>query len=140
MREDRTLDEAEPPLAVVAFLHHLGAENVGRHQIGRELHSQGVKANDDSQCLDKLGLGQSRHADQQPVSAREQRREGQVDDTLLAENDAANLRSRSSDALERHIGVAGQLGWIGDTRHVHRLVLCAMQMAHCFVLSSGALN
>ena len=130
----------KPALAVVTFLHHLGAENVGRHQVGRELHPQGVEANDDSQRLDELGLGQSRHADQQSVSARQQCREGQVDDALLTENDAADLRSCGCDALQRHVGVAGQLAWIGDIRHVHRLVLCAMRMAYGFVLSSGALD
>ncbi len=57
LSEDRTLDETEATLAIVTFLHHLGAENVGWHQIGRELHPQGVKANDDSQRLDELGLG-----------------------------------------------------------------------------------
>src|ERR1700728_4605587 len=40
LSEDRTLDETERPLAVVTFLHHLGAENVGGDQIRRELHPQ----------------------------------------------------------------------------------------------------
>ena len=97
-----------------------------RHQVGRELHPQRVEANDDPQRLDELGLGQSRHADQQSVSAREQCRERKVDDALLAENDAADLRSRRCDALQRRVGVAGQLAWIGDIGHVHRLVLCAI--------------
>ena len=66
----------KPSLAVMTFLHHLGAENVGRHQIRRELHSQGIEPNDNSQSLDEFSLGQSRHADQQSVSTGEQGREG----------------------------------------------------------------
>ena len=142
LREDRPLDEAEAALAVLTFLHHLGAENVGGHQIGRELHPQRVEANDDPQRLDQLGLGEARHADQQSVSAGEQRRERQVDDPLLAEYDAADLRARGGDALQRRVGVAGQLAWIGDIGHVHRLVLCAMRtgLRFRFVVKRTRLN
>ena len=103
---------------------------------------QRVEANDNSQRLDQLGLGESRHADQQSVSARKQRRERQVDDALLAEYDAADLRPRGGDALQRRVGVAGQLAWIGDIGHVHRLVLCAHAhgLRFCFIFKRTRLN
>jgi hypothetical protein len=76
------------------------------------------------------------------VSTCEQCREGKVDDTLLTENDAADLSTRSGDALQRHIGVAGQLAWIGDIGHAHQLVLCATPdgLQFCFVFRRIKLN
>ena len=52
-----------------AFLQHLGAEDVGRHQVGRELDAAGVEAEHDAHGLDQLGLGEAGHADQQRVAA-----------------------------------------------------------------------
>jgi hypothetical protein len=80
-------------------------------------------------CTRKLGLGQPGHTDQQSVSTCKQSRERQVDDALLAENNPTDLRSRIGDVLERRIGVAGQLSWVGDMGHAHQLVLCAVRMA-----------
>ena len=70
--ENRPPDEAEGPSAVEPLLHDFGAEDVGRHQIGRELHAQGVEPHDDAEGLDKLRLGEARDADQEAVAAGEQ--------------------------------------------------------------------
>ena len=69
LREDRAGDEAEAALAARRFLQHLGAENVGGHQVGRELDAPRVEAERGAQGLDQLGLGEARHADQQRVAA-----------------------------------------------------------------------
>ncbi len=98
--EDRSADEAESPLAVVAFLHHLGAEDVGGHQVRRELHAAGVESDDDAERFDQLRLGEARNADQEAVTAREQHGQAQIDDAGLSHDDRADLGARRRDALE----------------------------------------
>ena len=39
VREDRPFDEAELASALVVFVEHRGAGDVGRHQVGRELNA-----------------------------------------------------------------------------------------------------
>ena len=90
LREDRAGDEAEGALAEFVLLHHLGAENVGRHQVGRELDAAGIEAEHDAERLDQLGLGKARHADQQRMAAGEQRHQRALDHAFLAEDDAAD--------------------------------------------------
>ena len=70
--EDRPPNEAERPSAVQPLLHDFGAEDVGGHQIGGELHAQGVEPDNDAQRLDKLRLGEPRDADQKAVAAGEE--------------------------------------------------------------------
>ena len=67
--EDRAGDEAEAALAAGALLQHLGAEDVGRHQVGGELDAPGVEPEHDAHGLDQLGLGEAGHADQQRMAA-----------------------------------------------------------------------
>ena len=80
LREDRTLHETEAAPPSARFLQHLGAEDVGRHQIGRELHAPGVEAEHGAERLDELGLGEARHADKQAVAARQKRDQSLLDD------------------------------------------------------------
>ncbi len=69
LREHRTGDEAEIALAAGAFLQHFAAENVGRHQVGRELNAARIEAERDPHRFDQLGLGEAGHADQEAVAA-----------------------------------------------------------------------
>ena len=66
------LHEPERTPPVGALVEDLGAEDVGRHQVGRELHAPGIEAEDDAEGLDELGLGEARHADEQAVAAGEE--------------------------------------------------------------------
>ena len=139
--EDRAADEAEHPLAVEPLLHHLGAENVGRHQVGRELHPQRVEPDDNPERLDELRLGEAGDADQEPVTARQQNGERQIDNPLLAEDDAADLGARRADPLERRVDVARQETGPCGVGHAHPFVLCApMRLASGFALTPGALD
>ncbi len=52
-REDRPGDEAEGAPAGVAFLQHFGAQDVGRHQVGRALDALVVEAQHDAERLDQ---------------------------------------------------------------------------------------
>ena len=90
LREHRAGDEAETALAARRLLQHLGAENVGGHQVGRELDAPRIEPERRAHGLDQLGLGEARHADQQPVAAGEDRDQRAVDHLLLAEDDGAD--------------------------------------------------
>src|SRR5207244_1158616 len=69
--EDRTGDEAEAALAARALVQHFAAEDVGRHQVRRELDAAGVEPEHDAHGLDQLGLGEAGETDQQRVAATE---------------------------------------------------------------------
>ena len=60
------------------------------------------------EARDERGLGQARHADEQPVAAREQRDQQQLDDLLLADDAAPELLD----------DLALGLGQPGDQLHV----------------------
>jgi hypothetical protein len=81
-------------MADVALLQHLRAQDVGRHQVGRELDALAFHAEHDAQRLDQLGLGEARHANQQQMTPRQKRNQGLIDDLLLAINDLADGAAR----------------------------------------------
>ena len=88
----KTGPEMKRKLALAArrLFQHLGAENVGRHQVGRELDAPRVEPERDAHGLDQLGLGEARHADQQRMAAGQHRDQRAVDHPLLAEDDRAD--------------------------------------------------
>ena len=118
--EDRALDEAEGAAAGIAFLHHLGAQDVGRHQVGGELDALGFHAQHDAQSLDQLGLGEAGDADQQQVAARQERNQGLIDDILLAINDLADRGARGPElgAQAFDVGQGGEGIGVGRGRSV----------------------
>ena len=119
--EDGALDEAEAaPAAGGVVLQHLRADDVGGHQVGRELDALGVEAQDFAQRLHQQRLGEARHADQQGVAAAQQGDQRVLDHLLLAEDDGA---CRLVDALDT---LAGRLdtrddGFIGLGECAHAL-------------------
>ncbi len=94
---------------MLVLLHHLGAENVGRHQVRRELDAAGVEAEHDAERLDQLGLGEAGHADQQRVAAGEQRDQRALDHAFLAEDDAADAVADPGDVGQRLFGLGDHL-------------------------------
>ena len=72
MAEDRPLQEAKAAPSIGLVFQHLTAQNIGRHQIGRELHALGIQPHHPAQRFHQLGLAQARHTDQQHMPAREQ--------------------------------------------------------------------
>jgi len=108
--EHRALDEAERAVAHVAFFQHLGAQDVGRHQVGRELDALAFHAQHDAQGLDQLGLGEARDADQKQVTAGQEGNQRLIDDRLLAINDLADGGTRRPQlaAQPLDIGEGGQ--------------------------------
>jgi hypothetical protein len=65
--KDRAAHEAEGAAAVGRFLQDLRAQDVGRHQVRRELNAAGAEPEHRAHRVDKLGLRQTRDADQQAV-------------------------------------------------------------------------
>ena len=95
---------------VRALLQHFRAENVGRHQVGRELHAPRIEPEHDPERLDELGLGQPRHPDEQAVAAGENRRQRLLDDAVLRRRSEQAQRD-AVDAQPVHVldGQGGQL-------------------------------
>ena len=85
----RNLNSRAPVRAVL--LDHLGAGDVGRHQVGRELDAAEVERQALGQRRDHQRLGQAGHAFQDAVAPAEQGDEQFLDDLVLADDDAAEL-------------------------------------------------
>ena len=75
----------------LVLLDHLGAGDVGRHQVGRELDAAELQRQRVGQRADHQRLGQARHADQQAVPAGEHRDQQFLDHLLLADDHLAQL-------------------------------------------------
>ena len=93
------------------LLHHLGAENIRRHQVGRELDAARIEAEHDAQRFDQLGLGEAGHADQQRVAAGEQRHQRALDHAFLAEDDPADAVADLGDVGQRLLGFGDHLAF-----------------------------
>ena len=66
------------------FLDDVGAGDVGRHQVGRELDAVELQLQHLRERRDEQRLRQARHADDQAVAADEERQQHQVDDVRPA--------------------------------------------------------
>ena len=91
MREDRALLELEGPPAVVAFHHEVGAEDVRRHQVGRELDAAEAQLQHLAERADEQRLAEPGHAFEQHVAAAQDGRERAVHDGVLSDHDFADL-------------------------------------------------
>ena len=89
---------------VDAFLEHLGPQDVGRHEVGRELHPPGLEAQHDAERIDELGLGEAGQPDEKAVPSRQDRDQHLLDDLILAEDDGPDGGPRLADAVERRFG------------------------------------
>ena len=104
--EDRALHETEGAAAVGALVEDFGAEDVGGHQVGRELDAAGVEAEHGAERLDELRLGEAGDADEKAVAAGEKGDQGQVDDLFLAEDDRVDGLPGAPDSLKRRLRIA----------------------------------
>ncbi len=85
LREDRPLDEAQAP-AALALVEDLGAGDVRRHQVGRELDALEVEIEDVGERLDQERLGEAGDAGDQAMAAGEQREQDLLDDLVLSDD------------------------------------------------------
>ena len=107
LAEDRAVDEAEGARPVGPGLQHLGAEDVGRHQVGGELHPVRDQPEHRAERLDQPGLGEPRRAHEQAVAAAQDRDQRLLDHLLLADDAPRDHLARPDQPL------AGRL----DFRH-----------------------
>jgi len=73
------------------FHHDIGSDDVGRHQIGRELNAPEFHRKNIAERANQQCLAQSRHSFQQNVTAAEQADEHVFDDCLVADDDLTYL-------------------------------------------------
>ena len=116
LREQRPLHEAQParPLLLV---EDLGAGDVRRHDVGRELNPLEVEIEDVGERLDQQRLRQPGHAGDQAVAAGEQRDQHLLDDLVLADDDLAQLGENALAARRDFLGADG------GNRRIHAGVL-----------------
>ena len=90
--EQRPFEEAEiaDPRAAI-LLDHVGAGDVGRHQVRRELNAAEAEIQRPAERADHERLGQARHAFQQAMAAAEERDQQLLDHLALADDDLAQL-------------------------------------------------
>ena len=93
------------PATLLALLQHLGTDDVGRHQVGGELHPLLVEAEDAAEIDGKLGLGEARGAHQQRMTAAENGRQGEADDLVLAVDDPAHRLAHPLQPVGRGVKV-----------------------------------
>ena len=120
--EDRPLDEADDALARGPVLfNHLRAEDVGRHQVRRELNAIEAQIDRLGQLLDEERLGQAGNAAKQTVPAGEKRHQNLAHDALLPDDRFRQLALEPagdlSDTLERNGRFLGIRETKGAIRH-----------------------
>ena len=92
--------------AAFRLVKYFAADDVGRHQVRRELNPFGAKTKHNAQRFDQPALAEPRNADQQHVSAGQERDQGLIDNLVLAEHHLGDGRAHVPDpgAQRLHIG------------------------------------
>ena len=116
LAEHRPRDKAERAPSALAFLEHFGAQNIGRHQVGRALNALVVQPEDGAQSLDQPGLGQAGHPDQQCMAAAQQGDQGLLDNLLLAKDDFADPGAHQAEAPPQRLDFGNEIGGGGVYR------------------------
>ena len=130
LAEDRPFDKAEGPAPVAAGLQHFGAQDIGRHKVGRELDAVGLQAHHRAQSVHQPRLAQPRQADQQRVAATQHRGKDQIHDLFLPDETPvdrglglAKHRAQRLDFRDKRLGVGhASCSLQGGTRSVKRSI------------------
>ncbi len=117
VREDRAELDVE---ARLAGPQDAGADEVGGHQVGRELDAREAAADDVGDGAHGERLGQAGHALDEQVAAGEQRDEHPFEQVVLAGHDPADLEQRGLEGgLGRGRIEIGALGRHGNGGGIH---------------------
>ncbi len=103
LREDRSLHEPQRARSVI-LVEDLGAGDVRRHQVGRELDTLEAEIENLRQRLDQQRFREPRDARDQAVAAAEQRHQHFIDDVILPDDDLAKFRKNFLAAGRDFIG------------------------------------
>ena len=95
--------ELKLPAAIRILDHQVGAQDVGRHQVGRELDAIEGEVEHFAQCAHEQGLAEAGHTFEQHVPAGKDGDEGALDNFVVADDDFADLRP------QRGVGPAKRL-------------------------------
>jgi hypothetical protein len=100
----------------------VGAGDVARHQVRRELHPIKGKVQGLRHRLDHERLGQSRHADQEGMAAAQDRGEDPLHHLLLAHDPLGHLPAQSGDRLRQALELLDVVELMGGSgsRRSHR--------------------
>ena len=94
--EDRPLVERE---GARRHVEDVGADDVGRHQVGRALHALELQAHDARERPDRQRLGEAGNALEQRVTAADDREQQQIDHLGLPDDDLGELAARLAGDL-----------------------------------------
>ena len=109
VREDRPAEEHEPTLpGFGVVLDHLGAGDVGRHQVRGELDSVEAQRERLGEGADHEGLRETRDSDEETVPAGEEGEEELIDDIILSDDHSPQLLAH----LLRRLLNAGEAGLV----------------------------
>ncbi len=95
MREDRAALKLKLAPSGARFHHDVRAENVGRHEVRRELNAAERQIEHFAQRADQKRLAQAGHAFEQHMAAREQRNQRPLDNGILADDHLAYFRAQA---------------------------------------------
>ena len=110
--EDRPFHEAEVPPPLFVFLQHIGAGDVGGHQVGRKLDPLELDVEDSRQGADHQGFGQAWHAYQEAMPPGEDGGEDLFDDLRLAHDDLLQFLLHEPPVLAELLQHVAQTAWL----------------------------
>ena len=121
--EDRPAAELELVAAVRPGGHDVRADDVRRHEVGRELDAAKIEIQRARERLHQLGLAEARHAFEQDVAARDDRREHPLDHALLADDDLPDGLAEVLKVFTKTLGFGLEFGGVrhgGEREARHR--------------------
>ena len=98
------------PVCVGVFLKRVGARDVGRKQIGRELHTSETEIERRRQRADEQRLGEPRHAHEQRMPTSEEGDQHRIDDLGLPHHRGGDSLSKSTRCVSEEgeqLGIGG---------------------------------
>ena len=94
VREDRPFHELErAPARLIRLLQNLGAGDVARHQVWRELHAAEIQRHQIRERVNEQRFRQARHAHEERMAAGENARQELLDDRVLPDDDLPEFRA-----------------------------------------------
>ncbi len=109
LAEDGARHEAELTASALALVQHFRSQNIGRHEIGGELHALLVKAQHAAERAGELGLGEARRADEEGMAAAQDGDQHLLHHLVLAEDHPADGGASLAEPLARGLDVGDDL-------------------------------